>query len=466
VRPRLVPAVPAPQTRPVGGGLRRDRQAWTTHAVVTVLLVVYVAILYLAAVLAGRAFLGVSTGAGPALTVLAAAVAALTLGPLGNWLRRRLPVPPQDRLTRLARGAVAADDLPEVLSNTARLVQEGLGAASVEITTAGTSMSAAAAGRRSEALLDRSETAHVIPLARSGTLLGRLRVAMPAGVGVSPRERVLLANVAQHVATILQTAVLRDALRATVAEAELRAGDLRASRERLVLASQQGRRRVERDIHDGAQQHLVALAVHLGLLRSLVAERSSAPPEDVEAPTIETAAIATARTAARSALAAVEELSQGLYPGRLADHGLVAALEQAVRSGPLQVTVHGQDLRRVDPDVEAAVYFCCLEALQNAVKHARASRVDVHLEVRDGALTFTVSDDGHGFVPPVASTATGTGAGMQNMRDRLEAIAGALAVTSAPGAGTRVSGVVPIRGLPGGRRLPAPRSAPPSPAGS
>jgi signal transduction histidine kinase len=451
----------------VSGTLRRDRRAWTSHVLVPVLLTVlltgllagYVALLYLAAVLAGRAVLGLS-GAGPALTVLAAAVAALTLEPLGARLRRRLPVRPQDRLTRLARGAVAADDLPEVLRGTTRLVQEGLGAEWVEITTAGTAAPAASARWPAEEVLAGSGPVHVTPLMRAGTPLGRLCVAMPTGVGVSPRDRALLADVGQHVATILQTAVLRDALHATVTEAELRAGDLRASRQRLVLASQRGRRRVERDIHDGAQQHLVALAVHLGLLRSLLADRPPAPPGTIEAPAVEPAAIAAAQAAARSALAAVEELSHGIYPAPLAEHGLVAALEQAARNGPLQVFVRGQGLRHVDADVEAAVYFCCLEAVQNAVKHARASRADVDLEVREGALTFRVSDDGRGFAP----SAAGTGAGMQNMRDRLEALAGSLVVTSEPGLGTTVSGQVPVRPPAAGPRLPAPRSPAISPA--
>ena len=386
-----MPALRTPQTRRVGDAVRRGRRAWSTHVVVTAVLAAYVAILYLAAVLAGRAFLGVSTGAGPVLTVLAAAVAAVTIEPLGSRLRRRLPVSPRDRLTRLARGAVAADDLPEVLRSTARYVREGLGAVSVEISTTGTSAPPLVAGWPADAVLDGSETAHVTPLVRAGNPLGRLRVAMPAGVGISPRDRALLGDVAEHVATILQTVVLRDALRATVTEAELRADDLRASRQRLVLASQQGRRRVERDIHDGAQQHLVALAVHLGLLRSLVADRLPVEP----------AAVATARTAARSALAAVEELSHGLYPARLAEHGLAVALEQAAGGGPLQVTVQGKHLPGIDPDVEAAVYFCCLEAMQNAAKHGRASRVDIRLTVHEGALTFEVSDDGHGFATPV-----------------------------------------------------------------
>jgi signal transduction histidine kinase len=442
----------------VGGGLRRDRRVWITRAVVAALLVGYVVILYLAAVLAGGALLGTRPGAGAALTVLAAAVAALTLEPLGGRLRRRLPELPQDRLTRLARGAVAADDLPEVLRSTARLVQEGIGAASVGITTAGTS--ALTARWPSQALLDETETAHITPLTRSGNPLGHLAVAMPAGVGVSPRDRALLADVGQHVATILQAAVLRDALHATVSEAELRAGDLRASRQRLVLASQQGRRRVERDIHDGAQQHLVALAVHLGLLRSLVEDRPRAPLAEPEA-----AAITTARTAAVSALAAVEELSHGLYPARLAELGLAVALEHAAGGGPLHITVRGRDVQRVDPDVEAAVYFCCLEAVQNAVKHARAHHVDVRLAVQGDALTFTVSDDGDGFAARRTGAEAGSGTGMRNMRDRLEALGGALDVASVPGAGTTVSGEVPFHGRRAGPGLPASHSAPPSAAG-
>ena len=428
----------------MGDGVRWDLRVWTTHVVVTAVLAAYVAILYLAAVLAGQALGNGSTGADLALPALAAAVAALTLEPFRGRLRRRLPVLPQDRLTRLARGAVAADDVAEILQSTAQLVHEGLGTAVVEITTVATSTPGVARWP-AEAVLDGSEQSHVTMLARGGSSLGHLRVTMPAGAGLSPRDRALLADVAQHLTTILHTAVLRDALRATVTEAELLAGDLRASRQRLVLASQRARRRVERDIHDGAQQYLVALAVHLGLLRSLLADRPAAASGAIEA----------AGSSARSSLAALEELSHGLYPSRLAEHGLLAALQQSARSSPLLVAVRGQELPRVDADVEAAVYFCCLEAMQNAVKHARASRVDLDLAVREGALTFTVSDDGRGFV----ESTTGAGAGMQNMRDRLEAVAGSLHVTSTPGCGTSVVGEVPARRRPGDPRMPARRSA-------
>ncbi len=419
----------------MGAGGGQDRGAWTSRVLVPVLLAGYVAVLYAATVLVGRALVGGSPAAGFALTVLAAAVAALTLDPLAGRLRRRLPVLPQDRLARLARGALAAADLSDVLRSTGQLLQEGLGATSVEII-----VGAPTAG-------DPGTDVVVSVLERAGTTFGALRVTLPPGTRLSPRDEALLAKVAEHLTTILQEAALRDALRTTVAQAELRVADLRLSRQRIVLAWYEGRRQVERDIHDGAQQHLVALAVHLGLLRSLVADRPSASTA---------AAAVRAASSARSALAALEELSHGLYPARLAEHGLGVALEQAGRTSPVRVAVDARDLPRTDPDVEAAVYFCCLEAMQNAAKHARATRVDLRLVVRDGALTFAVTDDGRGFL---ASSAL-PGAGTHNMRDRLEALGGALSVTSAPGAGTTVSGEVPALPRQAAPRVPLPRSGP------
>ena len=248
----------------MGAGGGQDRGAWTSRVLVPVLLAGYVAVLYATTVLVGRTLVGGSPAAGFALTVLAAAVAALTLDPLAARLRRRLPVLPQDRLARLARGALAAADLSDVLRSTGQLLQEGLGATSVEIT-----VGAPTAG-------DQGTDVVVSVLERAGTTFGVLRVTLPPGTRLSPRDQALLAKVAEHLTTILQEAALRDALRTTVAQAELRVADLRLSRQRIVLAWYEGRRKVERDIHDGAQQHLVALAVHLGLLRSLVADRPSA----------------------------------------------------------------------------------------------------------------------------------------------------------------------------------------------
>ena len=353
----------------------------------------------------------------------------------------------RDRLTVSARGAVAADDLPEVLRSTAQLVQEGLGAVSVEITTAGTSTPVAAGWPPTRSSTGASGV-HVTPLARSGSPLGRLRVAMPRRQSASPPGTgPSSGDVAEHVATILQTAVLRDALRATVAEAELRAGDLRASRQRLVLASQQGRRRVERDIHDGAQQHLVALAVHLGLLpiprRGPAAGRARGCRHGPHRRPVR----------ARRRRGAVPRPVPRTSRGARARSGARAGGPRWPAAGHRAA---GSTCRGIDPDVEAAVYFCCLEAMQNAAKHGRASRVDIRLTVHERCADLR--GVGRRLTASPARS-SGTGTGLQNMRDRLEALAGSLAVMSAPGAGTTVSGEVPFRGRrPGsGCRRLAPR---------
>ena len=431
-----MPAAASPQTRRVGGALRRDRRVWITRAVVAALLVAYVVILYLAAVLAGRALLGTRPGAGGPLTVLAAAVAALTLEPLGGRLRRRLPELPQDRLTRLARGAVAADDLPEVLRSTARLVQEGLGAASVEITTAGTS--AATARWPSQALLDGTETAHITPLTRSGNPLGHLAVAMPAGVGVSPgtgRSSRTSASTSRpscrrrSCATRCTRRCPRPSCgRVTCALRgsdscwhRSRAGDAWSATSTTAPSSTSSRSRCTSGCCGP-------------LSRTGRRHRSPSPRSgDHDGPD-------GGRVRARRRRGAVPRPVPSTPRRARARRGARAG----GRGGPLHVTVRGRDVQRVDPDVEAAVYFCCLEAVQNAVKHARAHRVDVRLAVRAGCVTFTVSDDGDGFAAPRTGAEAGGGTGMQNMRDRLEALGGALDVASVPGAGTTVSGDVPF----------------------
>ncbi|HKH25040.1 MAG TPA: ATP-binding protein, partial [Acidimicrobiales bacterium] len=138
----------------------------------------------------------------------------------------------------------------------------------------------------------------------------------------------------------------------------------------------------------------------------------------------------------------LRDLAHGIYPPVLMDRGLVAALESAAGRAALPVAVVGSDVGRFSQEVEAAVYFCCLEALQNAAKHAgEGSRATVTIERRDEGLSFAVADDGVGFDP---AGPAGRGHGFVNMGDRVGAIGGTLEVDSAPGRGTRVSGVVPI----------------------
>jgi hypothetical protein len=226
-----VPAVPGTQTRSVGWAGSTNGRTWCARVTVPALQAAYVAVLYVTTVVAGRPSSALPEDTGFALTVLAAAVAALTLEPLRVWLRRRLPEPPQDRLARLARSAVEAGDLAEVLQSTARLLQEGLAAASVEIRPVAAGAPPIVA--RATALLGDPAGVEEIPLARSGHLWGRLRVPLPPDAHMLPRDQALLAEVAEHIATMLQTAALRNALR-TVAEAGARIIDLRRSRRRIV----------------------------------------------------------------------------------------------------------------------------------------------------------------------------------------------------------------------------------------
>jgi signal transduction histidine kinase len=140
------------------------------------------------------------------------------------------------------------------------------------------------------------------------------------------------------------------------------------------------------------------------------------------------------------ALENLRDLARGIYPPLLADKGLAAALESQARKSPLPAEVEADGVARYPQEAEAAVYFCCLEALQNVAKYADASRVTVSLSGRNGELTFSVADDGRGF----DADTTPLGAGLQNMADRLAALGGSIEVRSRPGEGTTVAGRLPV----------------------
>ncbi len=205
--------------------------------------------------------------------------------------------------------------------------------------------------------------------------------------------------------------------------------DVAASRKRLAGTADGARRKIERDLHDGAQQHLVALRVKLELAREAL-ERD---PGDA------TAMVAGLGPEVDEIIEEVRSLARGIYPALLASDGLGEALRAAGRRSPLPVSVSAEGIGRFPSETESAVYFCCLEALQNAAKHAGgASRVAVELRL-DGDLLFEISDDGCGFV----AVAGREGSGITGMRDRLAAVGGTLRIESGPGAGARVLGRVP-----------------------
>ena len=198
----------------------------------------------------------------------------------------------------------------------------------------------------------------------------------------------------------------------------------------LVAAANAERERIEQDLHDGLQQHLTGLRIRL----ALAAEHFHAQG-DTEA----SAALAGFGDDVENAINEVRDLAHGVYPALLTSNGLSAALTSAARRAAPGVTVHGHDLRRCRPEVETAVYFSCLAALDNAAKHAGEGQVSIYLTDAGDALRFAVRDSGAGFDP----TRTPAGSGIAHMRDRLATIGGTLTIDSAPGQGTQVSGYVP-----------------------
>jgi signal transduction histidine kinase len=224
---------------------------------------------------------------------------------------------------------------------------------------------------------------------------------------------------------------LDSALQLSLEEVRRKAEQLQASRARIVAAADAERRRIERNLHDGAQQHLAALAVQLRLVSKLA-------DDDLEAAKT---LLHELRQQVEDTVQELRNLAHGIYPPLLMDQGLPAALSAAAKRSALAVTVEAATLRRYPPEVEATVYFCCLEALQNAYKHA-GDGVSVTIRVEEDAagLLFEVIDDGVGF----ESQGRGLGAGFVNMTDRLGAVGGSLQVDSAPGRGTRVTGRLPL----------------------
>jgi signal transduction histidine kinase len=256
-------------------------------------------------------------------------------------------------------------------------------------------------------------------------LLGAITLQKPKNEPVSATEDKLLEHLASQAGLVLRNVRL-------TAELQARIDDLRASRRRLVQAQDTERHRIERNLHDGAQQQLVALNIQLTLL-----EGAADDPGEVRQITGEL------RTGLSAALDDLRALARGIYPQLLADQGLRAALRAQADRAPLPVEVDADGIGRYPREAEAAAYFCILEALQNVAKYARASRATIALSCPDGHLGFTVTDDGGGF-----DTAKAThGTGLQGMADRLAAVGGTLRVDSTPGSGTTISGTLPVAEL-------------------
>ena len=419
-------------------------------------LAAFITAIYVGIVVGVGSLFGVGEEPNLGLSIAATALIALAFQPfksrvqrLANRLvygKRSTPYEVLAEFSTKMAGSYAQDEL---LSQMAATLAEGTGAASAHVwVKIGDQIRLAASFHRDAAGSDgdhdhhepvplkEGELAiphsdHVVRVSHKGELLGALAITKRAGEVVTPVEEKLMDDLAGQAGIVLRNARLTE-------ELLLRLEELRASRQRLVAEANHARRRLERDLHDGAQQQLVALKVKLSLAQRLTTQ------EKVKQ------FLTQLQAEADDALQTLRDLARGIYPPLLADKGLGTALVAQGNKASLDVEVRAEGVGRYPQEVEAAVYFCCLEALQNISKYAGPCEVVITLTDSGGNLTFEVRDNGCGFDAAVSKK----GHGLQNMSDRVDALGGEISVFSTPGEGTTVTGRIPLH-----TRQPAPAQA-------
>jgi signal transduction histidine kinase len=403
--------------------------------VVFAVLAAFITVVYIVLVVGIGTLVG--SDRSPFLSAAAAAVVALV--PAGTPASQAPSEPHRLRRARhTLRGVVWVNragrrDLfdEDVLPRMVRVLAEGIGADRTRVwLSVGTELRPAAAwppdgsappialvpGGPATELPPFPDGERAFPVRHAGELLGAISVVTPESEPLGPDRERLVADVAAQTGLVLRNVRLIE--------------ELRESRRRIVAAQDERAKALERNLHDGAQQQLVALAVKQRLAEALV-ERDPARARSM---------LADIQAETQDALENLRDLARGIYPPLLADKGLEASLEAQARKAALPVDVEAADVGRHPQEVESAVYFSCLEALQNAAKYARASRATIALARDPGRLRFQVADDGVGF--DIATTSYGTG--LQGMADRLDAIGGSLEIRSTPGSGTTIVGTIPV----------------------
>lgn len=384
-----------------------------------------------------------------ALSILATALVAVAFQPVRERVQRvanRIVygkrATPYEALSEFSERIASTYADEEVLPRLAQTIAESTGAAQAVIwakegaenTTLaswpepnGSSIHApevAGGGRSSD---------RIVPVQHQGEVLGALSIRKARGDSVTPIDEKMLADLALPAGVVLRNLQLTRELRARLAEISVQTTELQASSARIIAAQDSTRRRLERNIHDGAQQHLVAIAVKLRLAATLARRDPARATRLLDELEVET----------HQALETLHALARGIYPPILRELGLESAIRAQAARFSLPVDVSANKLARYPSEVEGAVYFCSLEALQNVAKHANATTVRIHLEDAGGELAFSVEDDGIGFDPLRARQ----GSGLQNIADRLAALGGHLELIPGPGRGTSLQGRVPVRNL-------------------
>jgi signal transduction histidine kinase len=419
-----------------------------SKTVVYAVLAAFITAVYVLLVVGVGALAGVGGRPSLGLSILATAVVAVAFQPvrervqrLANRLvygRRATPYEALAQLSERMAGTYATEDL---LPRMALIVAAATGADRADVwlrdgdvLRADASWPAGAeppspvplAGGEFPAA---SGAGHLVAVRHRGELLGALSVTKKRGDTVTPTEDRLIANLATQAGLVLRNAGLTEQLLARLAE-------LRASRERLVTTQDTERQRLERDLRDGPQRDLAGLAGKLGDAAHALDHDEARAKALLDEVTSEIA----------GALAGLRELARGIYPPLLADMGIAAALDAQARRAPIPVSVETDGIGRYPEQIEAAVYFCALEALRSAAWHADATHASVRLSANGGDLRFEVTGDGQ---------RPGAGAGpwdadLQAMADRVDALGGEILIAAAPGRGSRINGRVPVpaTGLP------------------
>jgi signal transduction histidine kinase len=410
----------------------------------------FVAWVYVIVVLGGGALIGHTGSPSLALSVLATTGVALGFARVQNALERATnrcglgTAEPYDVLSHFSDAVTSAYARDELPGRMAMLLAQGTGAAwaqvwlnvSGRVTLSATWPTDVDADQtspslRHDAVLSTDEGLRHLPVRHGDQLLGVLRLQERPGLALTLVEERLFAGLAAQAGLVLKWVALRAELDDRRAELLVRSEEITASRTRLIQTQDSERSRLERDLHDGAQQHLVALTVNLRLAHTIVGR----------SPARAAAVLADQAVAALVAIDTLSTLSRGIYPRQLADEGLGAALLSAVAAAPMPVTIDAAGLARLPAPVEAAFYFCCMEAVQNAAKHSEAGAVAVHVDESPSRWQLTVTDDGTGFEQTHADAASG--AGLANMRDRLDAVGGTVKIVSLDSIGTTVTAVIP-----------------------
>jgi signal transduction histidine kinase len=424
--------------RPAGRELLAAALTWAV-------LFCFVASTYGLVVLGGGSLLNLESSSRLALSVLATALVALSFDRaqagaeaiVARAVRHGRPLPYEvlRGLTSTLGGSHAVEELP---ARIARVLTEATGTTWCQVWLMVDHVPVLAATWPPRAVTHDSAVTgdgpvpgrRSLPVRQGGELLGIIVVQEQEHVALTTVEERLFAGLADQAGLGLRGARLHTELGLRAAELLSRAGDLQRSRERLVDVQDHERRQLERNIHDGAQQHLVALAVNLRLAQSLLAT----------APDRAHLLLDQQGAATTDAIDTLVDLSSGIYPPALSEKGLTHALGKASARSAIPVRIAAQHVDRYPPALEAAAYFVCLEALQNAAKHSGAEIIHVTLTGGPGQLKVLVEDDGIGF----DRSSSPDGHGLTGMSDRIEALGGTLTTESAPGSGTRVGVRLPV----------------------